>query len=133
MSYRGPGFKPFSHRFVQRLARGQRMGPGAYMFVAHRITAVLLTVYIYAHLVFLGSVLSGPDGFNNLMQITNNTVVRLLELGLVWIVIFHMLNGLRLVVLNLAPDTNQRLLAYGVTGVTCVVAVVSLPLFLGVR
>lgn len=133
MSKRSPGFKPFSQRLVERLARGQRMGPGAYMFVAHRFTAIVLTFYLYLHLFVLGSVLSGPDGFNRAMQMTANPLVRLAELGLVWVVLFHALNGLRLAVVNFAPGINQRSLAYAVTIVSFAIALVSLPLFLEVR
>lgn len=132
MSQRGIGFKPFSRRLVERLAHGQRMGPGAYMYVVHRLTAILLTIYLYVHLVVLGSVLSGPDGFDRAMQMTVNPLVRLAELGLVWVVLFHALNGLRLMVVNLAPGANQRILAYAVVLTSLGIAVASLPLFLEV-
>lgn len=132
MSQRGLGFKPFSRRLVERLARGQRMGPGAYMYVVHRLTAIVLTVYLYLHLVVLGSVLSGPDGFNRVMLMTANPLVRLAELGLVWTALFHTLNGLRLMVVNLAPGANQRMLAYAVVLTSLGIAAASLPLFLEV-
>ncbi len=132
MSERSPGFKPFSQRVVERLARGQPMGPGAYMFVVPRITALVLTVYLFVHLYVLGSVLSGPDGFDRVMQMLNSPVIRLAELGLVWVVLFHAFNGLRLTALNLAPGLNQRGLAYGVVVLSLGIALASLPLFLGV-
>ena len=130
MTRRGLGFKPFSRRLVERLARGQRMGPGAYMYVVHRFTAIVLTCYLYIHLFVLGSVLSGPDGFDRMMAMMASPVVRVGELGLVWVVLFHALNGLRLLVVNLAPGVNQRNLAYGVVAGSLGVAIASLPLFL---
>ena len=132
MSQRGRSFKPFSHRFIQRLARGQTMGLGAYMYVAHRLTGLVLIAYLIAHLIVIGSALSGPDGFNQMMTMTANPLVRIGELVLVWVALFHLLNGLRLIVLNLAPSVSQRSLAYGVVVVSFVVIIASIPLFMGV-
>jgi succinate dehydrogenase / fumarate reductase, cytochrome b subunit len=126
------GFKAFSRRVVERLARGQPMGPGAYMYVVHRITALVITFYLYLHLYTLGSVLSGPGGFDAAMQLMTQPIVRLLELGLIWVVLFHALNGLRLTAVNLMPHLNQRYLAYGVVFISLGLALISLPLFLEV-
>ncbi len=108
------------------------MGTGAYMFVVHRITALVLTVYLFVHLYVLGSVLSGPNGFDRVMQMLTNPAIRLAELGLVWVVFFHAFNGLRLTALNLVPTLNQRRLAYGVVALSLGLALASLPLFLRV-
>ncbi|MBI2863243.1 MAG: succinate dehydrogenase, cytochrome b556 subunit [Chloroflexi bacterium] len=132
MSQLGPGFKPFSHRFLQRLARGQPMGLGAYMYVAHRLTGLVLIAYLIAHLIVVGAVLSGENGFNQMMTMTGNRLIQMGELVLVWVALFHLLNGLRLIVLSLAPDVSQRTLAYGVVVVSIVVPLASIPLFMGV-
>lgn len=126
------GYKSFSLRFIERLARGQPMGLGAYMYVAHRLTGLLLIFYLFVHLVAIGSVLTGPDGFNQMITMTASPIVRLGELGLVWVALFHTLNGLRLVVLNVAPTVSQRSLAYAVVIVSFGVSIASVPLFLGV-
>lgn len=120
----------FAARFIVRLARGRPMGFGAYMFVAHRLTALILTIYLYVHLVTLGSVLGGPDGFDRAMAMMTTRTVRLLELGLVLLVVFHTFNGLRLSLLVLFPGINQRWLSYAVVTASLAVVVLSLPLFL---
>ena len=130
MSRHNLNFKPFSWRLVERLARGRRMGPGAYMYVAHRFTGIVLTIYLFVHLYVLGSVLSGPNSFDRIMAMLATPLFRLAELGLVWVVLFHTLNGLRLAIVNLAPSVNQRALAYAVVATSFGVAIASLPLFL---
>lgn len=125
-----PPHQSFASRFILRLARGRPMGLGAYMFVAHRLTALALTIYLYVHLITLGAVLGGRDDFDRAMAIMNNPTVRLLELGLVWLVLFHTLNGLRLSALVLIPGASQRWLSYGVVTVFVVIMLLSLPLFL---
>jgi succinate dehydrogenase / fumarate reductase cytochrome b subunit len=107
------------------------MGFGAYMFVAHRLTALLLTTYLYVHLVTLGSVLNGPDGFDRAMAMMDTPTFRLLELALVLLVLFHTFNGLRLSLLVLFPGVNQRWLSYAVVAASLAVVLFSVPLFLG--
>jgi succinate dehydrogenase / fumarate reductase cytochrome b subunit len=105
------------------------MGVGAYVYVAHRLTGLILTVYLYVHLVTLGSVLQGPGGFDRAMALMNRPAVRLLELALVWVVVFHALNGARLCLLAVTPVANQKWLAYAVVAAAFLVALVSWPLF----
>jgi succinate dehydrogenase/fumarate reductase cytochrome b subunit len=64
------------------------------------------------------------------MALMDTPTVRLLELLLVWLVLFHALNGLRLVALSLAPGLNQRGLSYAVVIGSALIVLVSLPLFL---
>ena len=106
------------------------MGVGAYMFVTHRITALALTVYLYVHLVTLGTVLQGQDSFDRAMALMNTPTIRILELFLVWLVLFHGLNGLRLLALAFAPGLNHRGLSYAVAIGSAVIVLASLPLFL---
>ena len=101
------------------------------MFVAHRLTAVAITVYFYVHLVTLGSVLKGREDFDRTMALMNGTTVRVLELALVALVLFHTLNGLRLSLLALFPVASQRWLSYGVITVSVLLVILSLPVFLG--
>ncbi len=106
------------------------MGIGATLFVMHRLTGAALTVYLYLHLITLGSILQGPDRFNRAMEWMSQPTVRLMELLLVWVVLFHTLNGLRLIVLAIAPKVDQKWLAYSVVAASVVIALASLPLFL---
>jgi succinate dehydrogenase / fumarate reductase cytochrome b subunit len=106
------------------------MGLGAYMFVAHRLTALALTIYLCVHLITLGSVLGGREDFDRTMAIMNSPTIRFLELGLVGLVLFHTFNGVRLSLLALFPSINQRWLSYGVVTVSVVIVILSLPLFL---
>ena len=100
------------------------------MYVAHRLTGLILTVYLYVHLVTLGSVLQGPEGFDRAMALMNRPLVRLLELVLVGVVVFHALNGARLCLLAVTPAFSQKWLAYAVVALSLLVTLLSLPLFM---
>ncbi len=120
----------FWNHFFTRLAQGRPMGIGAYMFVMHRLTGVALTVYLYVHLITLGSILQGPDRFDQAMALMSRPGVRLMELVLIWVVLFHTLNGVRLLVLAIAPKVDQKWLACAVVAASVLIALASLPFFL---
>lgn len=106
------------------------MGLGATMFVLHRLTGVALTVYVFVHLVTLGSVLRGRTDFDRVMAILDGPSVRILEVLLVAAVLFHTMNGLRLVALALTPRADQKWLAYAVIAVSLMGLLLSAPLLL---
>lgn len=124
---------PIWQRFVERSAHGDRMNIGAYMFVLHRLSGVVLTLYLFVHLFTLGSVLQSPDGYDRMMALLNNPVARGLELVLVWLVLYHTLNGMRLVLLHLVPGLDQRQLARGALFLSFLAVVLSIPFFFAVR
>lgn len=123
------GRKAPGTRFLERTMRGQRPGLGAYAWVAHRITGLILVVYLLLHIGTLSFILQGPDAFDRVMEVFENPVVQFLELLLIWIVFWHTLNGFRLILLHFVPGMNQRPLIIGETVLTLIVIVASIPVF----
>ena len=123
------GRKRAGARFIERTMRGQRPGIGAYAWVAHRITGLILVAYLLLHIFTLSVVLQGPDAFDRAMATFENPIVQFLELLLIWIVFWHTLNGLRLIALHFWPGRDQRPLIIGETVLTIVVMIVSIPIF----
>jgi len=60
----------------------------------------------------------GPDAYNRVVRVYQNPLVGLLELGLVAAVIYHALNGLRIMIIDFWPKASDwnRQLIYGTTG-----------------
>lgn len=123
------GRKTAGARFIERTMRGQRPGMGAYAWVAHRITGLILVAYLLLHIFTLSVVLQGPDAFDRVMATFRNPIVQFLELLLIWIVFWHTLNGLRLILLHFRPGHDQRPLIIGETILTAVVMIASIPIF----
>lgn len=123
------GRKAPGARFIERSMRGQRPGLGAYAWVAHRVTGLLLVLYLLLHIATLSFILQGPDAFNRIMEFFENPFVQFLELLLIWIVFWHTLNGIRLIVLHFVPGLTQRPLIIGETVLTVVVILLSIPVF----
>lgn len=73
---------------------------GMWSWVAHRISGVLLFLFLFAHVLDTALVRVSPDAYNEVMEAYKNPVVGLGEAGLVAAVIFHALNGLRIIAVD---------------------------------
>ncbi len=96
-----------------------RWHTGSTAWLIHRITGVLLTLYIFVHLYVL-SHLKDLDSYKKLLQLMENPLVKLSEIGLLALVLAHGLNGIRVTLLELGiPSRKQkRLFWYAVaTGI----------------
>ena len=70
---------------------------GMWSWVAHRVTGVLVFFFLFAHVLDTALVRVDPDAYNKVIDTYKNPVVNLLEVGLVGAVLFHALNGLRVI------------------------------------
>jgi succinate dehydrogenase / fumarate reductase cytochrome b subunit len=114
-------------RFVRRTLWGEKMNLGAYMWVLQRFTGLILFFYLLLHLSILGSIFGGNDAFNRTMSYMDSQVIKLLELGLLGTMGFHALNGIRLILITLFVEVNQKILAYGLWVTTVIFVAVSIP------
>jgi succinate dehydrogenase / fumarate reductase cytochrome b subunit len=95
-----------------RLYKGRE---GQWSWIAHRITGVAIILFLFAHVVDTAVVGWGPEAYNKVVAVYHNPFIRLLELGLVAAVIYHALNGVRIMIMDFWPkaaDLNRQLI-YG--------------------
>jgi succinate dehydrogenase / fumarate reductase cytochrome b subunit len=86
--------------------------------VAHRITGVGILLFLFAHVVDTALVGWGPDAYNQVVAVYHHPIVQIMELGLVGAVIYHALNGLRVMIVDFWPKAalhNSRLVFATVT------------------
>jgi succinate dehydrogenase / fumarate reductase, cytochrome b subunit len=81
--------------------------PGQWSWLAHRITGLAVTLFLFAHVVDTAVVGWGPDAYNRVTDVYHNWVVRVLELGLVAAVLYHAINGLKIMVFDFWPSTAR--------------------------
>jgi succinate dehydrogenase / fumarate reductase, cytochrome b subunit len=84
-------------RPVGSLYRGRE---GMWSWVAHRITGVLIFFFLLVHVLDTALVRVSPQSYDSVIATYKNPVVNLLELGLVGAVLFHALNGLRIIAVD---------------------------------
>jgi succinate dehydrogenase / fumarate reductase cytochrome b subunit len=88
---------------------------GQWTWLAHRVTGVAIILFLFAHIVDTAVVGWGPDAYNRVVEVYHNPFVKLLELGLVAAVIYHALNGVRIMIIDFWPKANlwNRQLIWG--------------------
>ena len=88
-------------------------------WVAHRITGVLIFFFLFAHVIDTAMVRVSPEAYNAAVETYKNPVVGVMEIGLVAAVLFHALNGIRIVLVDFTSfgPRYQRQLTFGVVGI----------------
>ena len=79
--------------------------PGQWSWLLHRITGVAVILFLFAHVVDTAVVGWGPEAYNRVVSVYHNSVVQLLELGLVAAVLYHAINGVKIMVFDFWPSS----------------------------
>lgn len=92
---------------------------GMWSWVAHRITGVLIFFFLFAHVIDTAMVRVSPEAYNTAVETYKNPIVGVMEVGLVAAVLYHALNGIRIVLVDFWSEgpRYQRQMTYGVVGV----------------
>ena len=103
---------------VPRPRRGSvyRGDAGMWSWVAHRITGVLTFFFLFAHVLDTALVRVSPQAYNTIIETYKNPLVNLMEVGLVAAVLYHALNGIRIMLVDFwsRGPRYQRQLLWGV-------------------
>ncbi len=77
-----------------------RWHTGSVAWLLHRITGVLLSLYLLIHIWVVRTINQGPEGFNRVMATVQTPIFILFEVGLLGTVLYHSLNGIRLLLID---------------------------------
>jgi len=82
---------------------------GFWAFLLMRISGVAITAYLILHIYVLNHLLDGPKAFNELMKTVQSPLFKFFELALLGGVLFHALNGLRILWIDFGSAApNQK-------------------------
>jgi len=73
---------------------------GMWSWVAHRITGVLTFFFLFTHVLDTALVRVSPNAYDAVIETYKNPVVNLFEVGLVGAVLYHALNGIRVMLVD---------------------------------
>jgi succinate dehydrogenase / fumarate reductase cytochrome b subunit len=92
---------------------------GQWAFVLHRVTGFLVFFFLLLHIVDV-SLVHKPALYDEVHALYGNILLRLFECGLLFALLFHALNGLRIVLIDFFPEAvrNQEALYLGVVFLT---------------
>jgi succinate dehydrogenase / fumarate reductase cytochrome b subunit len=101
-------------------------------WIFHKFTGWVLVGYLFTHIAVLSSALQSPEAYTGTLQgLESLFVVRVLEVGLLAVAVFHILNGIRLLMVDLGLGLEaQDKSFYASLVITGVVVVASVPTFM---
>nr|WP_268793804.1 succinate dehydrogenase, cytochrome b556 subunit [Mycobacteroides saopaulense] len=111
-----------SNRLKRSLYRGD---PGMWSWVLHRITGATIFFFLFVHVLDTALVRVSPEAYNSVIETYKTPIVGLMELGLVAAVLYHALNGVRVILVDFwsKGPRYQRLMLWIIAGVWFVVMV----------
>lgn len=100
-------------RDAQFQARALRTGTVAWLL--QRLSGLFLTLYLLAHIFVIGTSVRGEDSFDDLLESFDMAPLLILDAGLVGVVAFHALNGVRLVLFDFGIGLRHQKLLFWVS------------------
>lgn len=118
----GPREKPSRRR---TLYRGD---PGMWSWVLHRITGATIFFFLFVHVMDTALVRVSPQAYNEVVETYKTPIVGLMEIGLVAAVLYHALNGVRVILIDFWANgpRYQRLMLWVIAAVWLLVMVPAL-------
>lgn len=77
-----------------------RGDPGMWSWVLHRITGATIFFFLFVHVLDTALVRVSPQAYNSVVETYKTPIVGLMEIGLVVAVLYHALNGIRVILID---------------------------------
>ncbi len=100
-----------------------RGDPGMWSWVLHRITGVSIFFFLFVHVLDTAVIRIDPDKYSEVVETYKNPIIGLMEIGLVACVLYHALNGVRIILVDFwsKGPKYQRQMLWVVLGVFVIV------------
>jgi len=98
------GLDFLSRRWILPLKRTS----GTWAFVFNRWTGILLTIYLYVHLGILTTIAFSPQAYDQFLVIARSPLGLLFDVGLILLLLYHSLNGLRIIAITFIGKIEQQ-------------------------
>jgi len=81
---------------------------GTFSWILHRLSGLMLLAYLFAHMWVLGSAQSGPAEFDERLKLVQSPLFHFLEIGLILVIFYHMINGLAITIMDFANISQSH-------------------------
>ncbi len=85
------------------MIRPARSNPLWFAFVLHRVSGLLLALFLPVHFYVLSLAITDPAALDGFLHWTDSALVKFAEFGLVFLLAVHLFGGLRLLALEFLP------------------------------
>jgi succinate dehydrogenase / fumarate reductase cytochrome b subunit len=95
---------------------------GMWTWLLHRVTGLGILAFLIIHVADTAAVVYWPDFYDHTLTIYRSPLFRVAELAIFFAVMFHALNGVRIIIQDFYPLAmmHQRRLAWAAGGITAV-------------
>lgn len=100
-----------------------RWGEGMWSYVFHRISGVALIVYLSMHIWVLHYLQKGAAAYDSLMNYLDMPVFKAGEVALLAAILFHSINGMRLVLMDAGVGHRRYRLTFWIVFAACALLV----------
>jgi succinate dehydrogenase / fumarate reductase cytochrome b subunit len=80
---------------------------GQWAFISHRVSGFLVFFFLLLHVVDV-SLVQDKHLYNEVHAVYGNVVLRVFEVSLLFALVFHALNGLRIVLIDFFPEAVRK-------------------------
>jgi succinate dehydrogenase / fumarate reductase cytochrome b subunit len=122
----------YNRGLIEDFGRWREFSAGMWAWIFHKFTGWVLVGYLFTHIAVLSTALSGDVAYTQTISTLESLlVVRVLEVGLLAVAVFHILNGCRLLLVDLGVGLeSQDTSFYASLVLTGAIVVASVPTFL---
>ncbi|ELY48017.1 MULTISPECIES: succinate dehydrogenase, cytochrome b556 subunit [Natronorubrum] len=122
----------YNRGLIEDFGRWKEFSAGMWAWIFHKFTGWMLIGYLFTHIAVLSSAVTGPEAYTNTIQgLESLFIIRVLEVGLLAVAVFHILNGLRLLMVDLGVGLDaQDKSFYASLVLTAIITVASVPTFM---
>lgn len=100
---------------------------GHYAFILHRVAGLGVLLFLALHIFDIFLVAFGEETFNDFLTLYTHPLARLLEVALIFGVVYHAFNGLRIILIDFWPalTVHERRMWWVVLVVSIVLTVIA--------
>ncbi|AEH37195.1 succinate dehydrogenase, cytochrome b556 subunit [Halopiger xanaduensis] len=133
----------YNRGLIEDFGRWKEFSAGMWAWIFHKFTGWMLIGYLFTHIAVLSTAIGAASGDASMIQAETDVytttiqgleelfIVRVLEVGLLAVAVFHILNGLRLLMVDLGIGLEaQDRSFYASLVLTGAITVASVPTFL---
>lgn len=85
-----------------------RSHPSWWAFWLHRVSGLLLALFLPLHFTLLAQALNGAAALDGALRLTDSALVKVAEWGLVTLLALHLTGGVRLLLIEFGPASGLR-------------------------
>jgi len=104
---------------------------GTWSWLLHRISGLLLLFYLFTHMWVLSSAQKGKEVFDQRLLMVQSPIFHFLEIGLVLVIFYHMVNGIAITVMDFADISRKhKVIVTAMVAVFAILAIIALVVML---